>query len=42
MKHSIIHISKLWHWDRKGITNPVRIGNAKRYRSSDLDKLLKQ
>jgi predicted DNA-binding transcriptional regulator AlpA len=32
----------LWHWDKKGITMPLRIGNAKRYRRSDLEKLMNQ
>ena len=38
-----LKISKvcLWHWDKKGITDPVRIGNAKRYRRSDLEKIIK-
>ncbi len=30
----------LWHWDKKGITRPLRIGKAKRYRRSDLEKIL--
>ena len=29
----------LWQWDKKGLTNPVRIGNLKRYRVSDLNSL---
>lgn len=29
----------LWNWDKKGITHPLRIGNLKRYRLSDLDAL---
>ncbi len=35
-----ISLVTLWNWDNKGITKPVRIGNAKRYRRSDLDKLI--
>ncbi|MBN2742720.1 MAG: helix-turn-helix domain-containing protein [Marinilabiliaceae bacterium] len=33
-----ISLVTLWSWDRKGITSPVRIGNMKRYRKSELDK----
>jgi len=29
----------LWAWDKKEILNPVRIGNAKRYRLSDIESL---
>ncbi len=27
----------LWAWDKKGITSPLRIGNLKRYRLSDIE-----
>jgi len=36
-----ISLVTLWNWDKKSITKPVRIGNAKRYRRSDLEKILK-
>lgn len=38
----ILHVSlvTLWSWDKKGITQPVRIGNKKLYRRSDLEKIL--
>jgi excisionase family DNA binding protein len=29
----------LWSWDRKGIINPVRIGNLKRYKLSEIESL---
>lgn len=29
----------LWDWDKKGITHPVRFGNLKRYRLSELEKM---
>ena len=29
----------LWTWDKKKILNSVRIGNAKRYRLSDIESL---
>ena len=29
----------LWNWDKKGITQPVRIGNLKRYRLSEIESL---
>ena len=34
----MLKVSKvtLWNWDRKNITDPVRIGNTKRYRKSDI------
>lgn len=37
----ILDISRvtLWHWDKKGITKPIRIGNLKRYRRSDIDTI---
>ncbi|GEM_PF-2356604 len=28
-----------YHWERKGILNPVRFGNLKRYKLSDLEKI---
>jgi hypothetical protein len=30
----------LWHYDKKKITNPVRVGGKRLYRASDLEKLL--
>lgn len=40
----ILHVSlvTLWSWDNKGILNPLRIGNAKRYRRSDIEKILSE
>jgi len=35
-----ISMVTLWHWDKKGITRPLRIGNLKRYRKSDLEKII--
>jgi hypothetical protein len=37
-----LHVSlvTLWHWDHKGITRPLRIGTKKRYRLSDIEKIL--
>jgi len=35
-----VSLVTIWNWDKKGITRPLRIGNAKRYRRSDLEKLL--
>jgi hypothetical protein len=35
-----VSLVTLWSWDKKGITRPLRIGNAKRYRRSDLEKIL--
>lgn len=37
-----VSLVTLWSWDKKGITRPLRIGNAKRYRKSDLEKILSQ
>ena len=31
----------LWDWDKKGMTKPIRLGNLKRYRLSDIEELLK-
>lgn len=35
-----ISLVTLWNWDKKGITRPLRIGNKKLYRRSDLEKIL--
>lgn len=35
-----VSLVTLWTWDKKGITRPLRIGNAKRYRRSDLEKIM--
>jgi hypothetical protein len=35
-----VSLVTLWSWDKKGITRPLKIGNAKRYRRSDLEKIL--
>lgn len=35
-----ISLVTLWSWDKKGITQPLKIGNQKRYRRSDLEKVL--
>jgi hypothetical protein len=39
-----LHVSlvTLWSWDKSGITKPVRIGNAKRYRLSDVEKFMQE
>lgn len=29
----------LWEWDKKGITKPVRFGNLKRYKLTELEKM---
>lgn len=35
-----VSLVTLWCWDNKGILSPVRIGNSKRYRKSDIEKIL--
>ncbi len=35
-----ISMVTLWHWDKKGITRPLRVGNLKRYRRSDLELIM--
>ena len=35
-----VSLVTLWHWDKKGITKPLLIGKLKRYRRSDLEKIL--
>jgi len=35
-----VSLVTLWSWDKKGLTRPLKIGNAKRYRRSDLEKIL--
>ena len=29
----------LWSWDKKGLTHPIRLGNLKRYRYSDIMRM---
>ena len=35
-----ISMVTLWHWDKKHITRPLRVGNLKRYRRSDLELIM--
>jgi hypothetical protein len=35
-----VSLVTLWAWDKKGITKPLYVGNLKRYRRSDLEKIL--
>jgi hypothetical protein len=35
-----ISLVTLWQWDKNGITSPLRVGNRKLYRRSDLEKIL--
>jgi hypothetical protein len=37
-----VSLVTLWSWDNKHITKPLRIGNKKRYRRSDLEKILSE
>lgn len=37
-----VSLVTLWSWDKKGITRPLRIGNVKRYRRSDLERILQK
>ena len=37
-KYSITRVT-LWSWDKKGLTNPIRLGNLKRYRLSDIEHI---
>ena len=32
----------LWHWDRKEITTPYKIGNLKRYKLSDIETFMNE
>lgn len=38
-KRLSISIVTLWTYDKKGITKPLRMGNLKRYRKSDLESI---
>ena len=31
-----------WQWDNKGIIKPIRLGNIKRYRLSDIEEIIKR
>ena len=33
-----VSLVTLWSWDNKGILSPLKIGNTKRYRKSDIEK----
>lgn len=35
-----IDVSSLWRWEQKGILMGVRIGGKKRYRQSDINKIM--
>lgn len=35
-----VSLVTIWSWDKKGILKPLRIGNQKRYRRSDIEKFL--
>jgi hypothetical protein len=35
-----VSLVTLWSWDKKHITRPLRIGNKKLYRRSDLERIL--
>jgi len=35
-----ISLVTLWSWDKKNITRPLRIGNKKLYRRSDVEKIM--
>lgn len=35
-----VSLVTLWSWDKINITRPLRIGNKKRYRRSDLEKIM--
>ncbi len=37
-----VSLVTLWNWDKKGITNPIKIGNQKRYRRSDLIEMMQR
>ena len=32
----------LWQWDKKCITEPVRVGTLKRYRESDIEAIIEK
>ena len=35
-----VSLVTLWSWDNRGILSPLRIGNIKRYRKSDIENML--
>lgn len=35
-----VNPSTLWNWDKKGFLKPVSIGGFRRYRKSDIDRVL--
>ena len=34
-----ISLVTLWNWDKRGITKPLKFGNQKRYRLSDIEEI---
>ena len=37
-----VTLTTLWHWEKKGILTPIRIGNKVRYLRSDVEKSLEK
>ncbi|UBM62783.1 helix-turn-helix domain-containing protein [Candidatus Sulfidibacterium hydrothermale] len=35
-----VSLSTLWHWEKKGILVPLKIGSKVRYRQSDVEKAI--
>lgn len=35
-----VSLPTLWAWDKKGITKPLKVGNRKYYKRSDLEKIM--
>jgi excisionase family DNA binding protein len=40
-KNLQVDLSTLWRWEKQGYLTGVKVGGKKRYRKSDIDKLLK-
>ena len=37
-----VNLSTLWRWQKQGYLTPIELGGKRKYRQSDIDKLLKK
>jgi len=37
-----VNLSTLWRWNKIGYLSPVEVGGKRKYRKSDIDKILKK
>ena len=37
-----VHLSTLWRWNKIGYLSPIEVGGKRKYKKSDIDKILKK